>query len=214
MRWSAVLILTGLACVHCGCKAPADGAGEDRTLAVASELPPDIRTRLDAVGWSERVGTSLGLWVSVARQGMFGIENGRVRFAYQCSTAKKGVGNQENSNQTPLGWHQIEERFGDGLPLGAVFSERKFTGEFWRPGELAEKDLILSRIMWLRGLEEGVTSGPGIDSHERYIYIHGTPAESKLGLPASHGCIRLSNKHVVELFDRTTTGTRVLIVAW
>lgn len=214
MRLSIALILTGWSCLPCGCKSPCEAGGGEGALAVASELPPDIRARLDAAGWTERVGDGLGLWVSVTRQELIGLAQGRVSFVYSCSTAKKGVGHRENSNQTPLGWHQIDERFGDGLPEGAVFSERTFTGQVWTPDQATEKDLILTRILWLRGLEAGVNAGPGIDTHDRYIYIHGTPAEGQLGRPASLGCIRLSNKHVVELFDRTTTGTRVLITEW
>ena len=173
----------------------------------------DIR-RLKAAGWNEHVGKRLGLWVSVARQQLIGIEKGRIRFGYYCSTAAKGTGNREGSNQTPLGWHEIGERFGDGFPTGAIFKERKHTGKFWKTGESDGDDTILSRIMWLRGLEPGVNAGQGIDSHERYIYIHGTPEESKLGTPASMGCVRLSNKDVIELFDRSATGTPVLITDW
>jgi hypothetical protein len=214
MRQNVVLVLFGWSCLLCGCKTPGEGEGEEGALAVAPELPPDIRIRLDDARWTEQVGEGLGLWVSVTRQELYGIERGRLRFAYPCSTAKKGVGNRENSHQTPLGWHQIDERIGDGLPCGAVFKERTYTGQVWSSDQTTERDLILSRILWLRGLEAGVNAGPGVDSYARYIYIHGTPAEAQLGLPASLGCIRLSNKHVVELFDRTTAGTRVLITAW
>ena len=73
---------------------------------------------------------------------------------------------------------------------------------------------MLTRILWLSGLEPGVNKGPGIDSHARYIYIHATPAEEKLGTPASWGCVRLSNRDVIELFERTPIGTRVLITEW
>lgn len=214
MRRSAALILTGLS-FFCGCCKPnADMRGEEQRPAVAMELPRAIRSRLDAAGWSDRVGDQLALWVSVERQALFGIEKGGVRFVYSCSTAAKGTGNKVNSNQTPLGWHRIDERIGSGLPLGAVFDERVFTGEVWTPDSPTAKDLILTRIMWLRGLEDGVNAGPGIDSHDRYIYIHGTPAEARLGCPASHGCIRLSNRHAADLFDRTAEGTLVLITDW
>ncbi len=129
----------------------------------------------------------MGLWISVANQELIGIRDGIVQFRYPCSTASRGIGSRENSYQTPLGWHMIDERIGDGLPLGAILIERKFTGDVWKPGMKTEKDLVLTRILWLRGLEPGVNRGTGIDSHARYIYIHGTPAEAKLGMPASMG---------------------------
>ena len=198
-----------------GCRESAD---LDNTLhAFAREgfpLPAEDWRRLRAAGWDKRVGDGLGLWASVARQRLVGIERGKVRFAYDCSTAARGIGNRTNSYKTPLGWHAVGERFGKGLPWGAIFEERKYTGKTWAPRRDTEKDLILSRILWLRGLEPGVNRGKRIDSHDRYIYIHGTPAEKKLGTPASRGCIRLSNDDVIELFDATKTGTRLLITKW
>ena len=162
-------------------------------------------------GWPEMAGTDVGLWVSVERQALFGVQNGVVVFGYPCSTAAKGTGNQAASKQTPLGWHEIRERLGDGLPPGAVFNERQPTTRVWTPDTKTDRDFILTRIMWLAGLEPGVNAGPGVDSHERYIYIHGTPAEDKIGTPASMGCVRLANQHVIDLYDRTKSGTRVLI---
>lgn len=179
-----------------------------------SALAEDDWRRLLDAGWSRHVGDGLGLWVSVARQRLVGVEKGRVTFVHVCSTAAKGTGNRENSNRTPLGWHEIGERYGEGLPWGAIFSERKYTGKNWNRAPETTKDLILSRILWLRGLEPGVNQGPGIDSHERYIYIHGTPAEEKLGKPASMGCVRLSNDDVIRLFGAATTGTKVFITEW
>lgn len=181
---------------------------------VGSPLPNEITAALDAAGWGKRVGDGLGIWVSVAHQGLMGIEGGCVKFAYRCSTAARGTGNKENSYQTPLGWHEITERIGDGLPRGAIFNERKFSGDIWTPGSPTPKDLVLTRILWLSGLEPGINNGPGVDSHARFIYIHGTPAEEKLGTPASWGCIRLSNQDVIELFNQTPVGTRVLITEW
>jgi len=174
-------------------------------------LPEADAALLTAAGWDASVGDELGLWVSVARQQLIGVRGGRVRFVYRCSTAAKGVGSRENSYRTPLGWHEVGERFGDGLSWGAVLSSRKPTGAVWKPGEKTAKDLVLSRILWLRGLEPGLNKGKGIDSHDRYIYIHGTPAEAKLGTPASMGCVRLSNDDVIALFDVAATGTKVLI---
>ncbi len=182
-----------------------------RVPVVGSPLPDEMAARLDAADWPEYAGKSLGLWVSEARQELIGIEASRVQFIFRCSTAVRGTGNKENSYQTPLGWHEITERIGDGLPSGAIFNERKYTGKVWTPDSPTTKDLVLTRILWLSGLEPGVNKGPGIDSHARYIYIHGTPAEEKLGTPASWGCVRLSNRDVINLFDRVPKGTRVLI---
>lgn len=181
---------------------------------VGRPLPEDMALALDASGWVARVGDGLGLWVSVARQELIGIKGDCVKFVYRCSTAARGTGNKENSYQTPLGWHEIAERIGDGLPPGAIFNERKYTGKVWTPDSPTTKDLVLTRILWLSGLEPGVNAGPGIDSHERYIYLHGTPAEEKLGTPASWGCVRLSNRDVIEVFDQCPKGTRVLISEW
>lgn len=125
---------------------------------------------------------------------------------YVISTSKFGVGNIENSNKTPLGWHRVNERIGHGRPVGAVFSSRAFTGKVIPRAQLtraASEDMVLTRILWLEGLEPGKNSGKGIDSHDRCIYIHGTNQEQLLGQPSSHGCIRMFNEDVIELFEMT-----------
>jgi len=206
-----------LACIvllPASCERPERSTGRADPVKPDEPLPTTVQSRLDEAGWSERVGDGLGLWVSVARQRLVGIEGDRVAFVHTCSTAARGTGNRADSYQTPLGWHEIDERFGGEAAWGAVFKERRLTGEVWRPDEATGRDLILSRILWLRGLEPGVNSGPGIDSHGRYIYIHGTPAEDKLGTPASHGCVRLSNDDVVALYQRAPSGTPVFITEW
>ncbi len=197
-----------------GCRTESDEAAARASMNADELLSASDERELLAAGWQKHAGDGLGLWVSVARQKLFGIEGGRVRFVYSCSTAARGVGNRENSHRTPLGWHTVDERYGDGLPAGAIFRERKYTKKIWQPHQATAKDMILSRILWLRGLEPGVNLGKGIDSHDRYIYIHGTPAEEKLGTPASMGCIRLSNNNVIELFEMAPSGTRVLITKW
>ncbi len=170
--------------------------------------------RLKERGWDRHVGNELGLWVSVASQQLIGIKDGQVVFAYPCSTASNGTGNLEGSNKTPLGWHIIDERYGEGLPWGAIFKERRYIKRNWEPQNPTSEDLILTRIMWLRGLEPGLNAGGKIDSHARYIYIHGTPEEHLLGTPASKGCIRLANRDVMDVFSVTKTGTKVLITKW
>ena len=134
---------------------------------------------------------------------------------YSISTAANGAGERENSGCTPRGWHMISEKFGDGLPINSVFVARQATGEIYSD-ELAAaypaRDWILTRILWLTGLEAGVNQGEGCDSHARYIYIHGTPDSEPMGEPRSHGCIRMRNTDLLALFEQVDVGTIVQIV--
>lgn len=123
---------------------------------------------------------------------------------YLISSGKNGIGEQENSGKTPRGWHQIAEKFGGQQPQNAVFKARQWTGEVYDEQLAAlhpERDWILSRILWLRGLEPGFNVGEGCDTYQRYIYIHGTPDTEPMGIPMSHGCIRMRNSDVVELYQ-------------
>ena len=123
---------------------------------------------------------------------------------YVISTGKNGIGEAENSGKTPRGWHTVAEKFGQDLPLNSVFIARQPTGEIYSQ-ELAaqhpERDWILSRILWLSGLEDGFNCGDGCDTYKRYIYIHGTPDSEPMGIPMSHGCIRMRNSDIAELFE-------------
>ena len=144
------------------------------------------------------------LLCAIPRQTLSLIDQGRLVHSYPVSTSAIGTGCIAESLRTPTGWHAIQERIGAGCPPGAVFRDRQPTGEIlppnaWRGGSA---DLILTRILWLEGLESGHNRGPGCDSHARYIYLHGTNREDLLGQPASRGCIRLGNLDLVELFDR------------
>lgn len=144
------------------------------------------------------------LLVEVATQSLAVCGQDGVLRRYAVSTAVAGVGNRMGSHRTPLGWHRIVERIGGTEPPGRVFVSRvpqpqRLGPEAWRNPDSG--DFVLTRILWLRGLEPGVNAGPGIDSYERTIYLHGTNQEHLLGQPASHGCIRLSNRDVMELFD-------------
>jgi hypothetical protein len=130
---------------------------------------------------------------------------------YPISTAKAGIGNRMGSGQTPLGLHRIEQKIGDGEPLGMIFKARRVTGIIAEMNGANVGDLVTTRIIWLKGLEPGRNAGAGVDSFERFIYIHGTAEENKIGQPASHGCIRMLNKEVVELFDQVVVGTPVQI---
>ncbi|MDM8561518.1 L,D-transpeptidase [Candidatus Parabeggiatoa sp. HSG14] len=129
--------------------------------------------------------------------------------SYPVSTSKYGIGNQSGSGKTPLGKHYIKNKFGDGAPKGTIFKARQNMGKIAEMNAKDVGDLVTTRIMWLKGLERGKNSGRGIDSYKRYIYIHGTAEENKIGQPASHGCIRMYNSDVIDLFDRLKEGTRV-----
>lgn len=123
---------------------------------------------------------------------------------YAISTSRYGLGSEPGSNKTPTGCFRIAEKVGNGAPPGEIFISREPTGRFGEEGD--EKDHVQTRILWLDGLDP-----ENANAHSRYIYIHGTNAESQLGTPASHGCVRMSNLDVIDLYDRVTTGTRVEI---
>jgi UDP-N-acetylmuramate--alanine ligase len=129
---------------------------------------------------------------------------------YDASTSRFGNGNRENSFKTPLGIHRIKEKIGYGAPGGRIFKERTDTGINWDQGSAAD-NLILTRILRLEGLEEGINKGAGVDSYERCIYIHGTNREDLVGTPLSRGCLALRNQDILRLFDRVREGTLVCI---
>ena len=131
---------------------------------------------------------------------MFG-DDGNAEKEYPCSTSRFGPGNAEGSEKTPVGLHRIAEKYGDGEPLGMIFSSTP-----------SGADLITTRILRLEGLQPGLNKGRGIDSYERYIYIHGTPEEGLIGTPASHGCIRMKNDDIAELYPLCPVGLTVEII--
>ncbi|WP_336004604.1 cell wall-recycling L,D-carboxypeptidase ElsL [Acinetobacter pittii] len=123
---------------------------------------------------------------------------------YVISTGKNGIGEQENTGKTPRGWHRVAKKIGAESPQNAVFIARKPTGEVYNvelAAQFPERDWILSRILWLDGLEEGFNKGEDHDTMQRYIYIHGTPDTQPMGVPMSHGCVRMRNEEIIELFD-------------
>lgn len=134
--------------------------------------------------------------------------------SYPVSTSKRPPSNQKGSLGTPLGLHEIAERIGAGQPPGMVFKSRVATGHHFSElsDAVAAGDLITSRILWLRGLEPGVNRGGNVDSYDRYIYLHGTNHEDRIGEPVSSGCIRLRNLDIVELYEQIRAGDQVLIV--
>lgn len=134
--------------------------------------------------------------------------------SFPVSTAEKGAGEQAGSFQTPRGSHYIRALIGDGLPAGSVFVGRRPTGEIYSDSlarEYPDRDWILSRILWLCGCEPGRNRLGQVDSMRRYIYIHGTPDSQPMGVPASHGCIRMRNQDVISLFAMVSPGTPVEI---
>jgi lipoprotein-anchoring transpeptidase ErfK/SrfK len=155
------------------------------------------------------------LIVDAGAQRMYLVEQGQPVGGWVISTATNGVGSAKGSDKTPLGLHRIAEKIGDGAALGTIFKSRQNTGKqveiLTAPGADSKDDYVTSRIMWLDGLEPGVNKGGDVDSKERFIYIHGTGEEGKLGTPASHGCIRMKNADVINLFNRVDENTLVYI---
>ena len=155
------------------------------------------------------------LYASVKRQQLYHIKNNTIIKSYIISTSKYGVGSKEGSNKTPLGLHIIKEKHGKLTPANGIMKGRIFTGDIatiYKDKTKSKTDDITSRILWLEGIEIEKNKGNGIDSFKRYIYIHGTSEEGFLGTPASHGCIRMKNKEVIELYEKIKIGTLVLIL--
>lgn len=133
---------------------------------------------------------------------------------YIISTAKKGVGEIFGSEKTPRGWHIIRAKIGQNQPMNTVFVGRRPTGEVYTPSlgdQFQNRDWILTRIFWLSGLEIGKNRLGNCDTMRRYIYIHGTPDERRLGSPQSRGCIQMHNADLIELFNVIPVGTKILI---
>ena len=134
--------------------------------------------------------------------------------SYPISTSAYGLGEESGSYRTPRGRHIIRSKIGQSVPLNGVFVGRRYTHEIYSPdlGEAyPDRDWILSRILWLCGCEVGVNRLGSVDTMQRYIYIHGTPDSEPMGKPASHGCIRMTNKDVIELFELVEAGCSVEI---
>jgi hypothetical protein len=159
--------------------------------------------------------SDLQIVISLTRQTLELQRRGRVEWARLVSTSRHGPGEQRGSLCTPRGSHVVRAKIGAGLPSGAVLRGRRPTGEVLTPAlHVAEpgRDWILSRILWLSGLEPGRNRLGDVDSMRRYIYIHGTPDHEPIGVPFSHGCIRMRNDDVCWLFDAVSPGTLVNLV--
>lgn len=153
--------------------------------------------------------------VSIADQRLQLREAGNLAMDVMISTASNGPGEVSGSECTPRGKHIIRAKIGENCPLNAVFVGRRPTGEIFSPELMTNypgRDWILSRILWLSGVEVGKNRLGNVDSMRRYIYIHGTPDSEKMGQPNSHGCVRMTNAEVITLFDKVKVGTSVLIL--
>jgi hypothetical protein len=149
------------------------------------------------------------LAVNLAAQTVSLFADGRFVRQMPASTSRFGSGQIQGSHRTPLGLHRIVEKIGGGQPPGTVFKSRQIIGHTSDP-QFAEAK-ITTRILWLEGLEEGLNRGGNVDSHARYIYIHGTADQNSIGRPASCGCIHLADADLIPLFDLLPSGTLVWI---
>ncbi len=189
---------------------------DDSQASLIAPQPAPVQQALDKL--KTRFGLQddqLVILVILSEQKLLLMKQGEAVASYAISGSAFGAGSQAGSNKTPLGTHKISEKIGDTVPLGGVFRSRVYKGEMakiYTDETDVDDDLVTTRIMWLRGQESGVNVGPGIDSHARFIYIHGTPEEGLIGRPASHGCIRMYNKDVIDLFNAVPLGTLVEIL--
>ena len=159
---------------------------------------------------------NLRLRLILTEQRLEVLEHGRLREQFVVSTSRYGPGEREGSGCTPRGRHVIRAKIGMGLPRGAVLRGRRPTGEVWSldlASRHPHRDWILSRILWLSGRELGRNRLSTVDSMRRFIYIHGAPDTEPMGVPFSHGCIRMRNDEVIRLFDLVAAGTDIEIIS-
>lgn len=157
---------------------------------------------------------TVSITISITDQSLTLWQDGQARQRYSVSTGLKGSGNQKGSEQTPLGEHVIRAKIGADSPIQTVFVGRRPTGELYSDAlEKAQpkRDWVLTRIMWLSGLEVGQNRLGNVDTMQRYIYIHGTPDSEPMGVAKSHGCIRMRNQDIIDLFEQVAVGTKVTI---
>ena len=152
--------------------------------------------------------------VDVEKQQLRLLQNDAVLASYVISTAKNGVGQIMGSECTPTGWHSVRAKIGINAKENTVFVGRRDTGEIFSEelrNNHPDRDWILTRILWLSGLELGKNRGGEVDTMRRYVYIHGCPDSDSFSKPSSHGCVKMRNKDIIALFDNIEAGTRVLI---
>lgn len=152
--------------------------------------------------------------IDVDKQQLSLLQGDSILASYAVSTAKNGVGQKNGSECTPAGWHTIRAKIGSDANENAVFVARRDTGEVFNEElrqQFPERDWILTRILWLSGLEQGKNRGGEVDTMRRYIYIHGCPDSDSFSMPSSHGCVKMRNKDIIQLFNKVNAGIRVLI---
>lgn len=152
--------------------------------------------------------------IDISKQTLSVIQGGETIKFYKVSTAKNGVGELENSECTPRGKHIIRAKIGKDADINTVFVGRRDTGERYNPElkqQYPDRDWILTRILWLSGCEPGINRLGNVDTMRRYIYIHGCPDDDEMGKPGSHGCIKMHNENIIELFELIEPGTPVYI---
>jgi hypothetical protein len=157
---------------------------------------------------------NLHIEINIKEQSLKLFDGDELVIQYSISTASNGAGELMDSECTPRGLHIISEKIGAGYAPDTVFVSREPTGELYTPDlrkQFPDRDWILTRILWLSGTEPGCNQGGDVDSHDRYIYIHGSPDDVEIGKPGSRGCIRMRNEDVMELFDQVEEGTPVHI---
>jgi hypothetical protein len=184
--------------------------------------PSDDLARGIAAGWEKILAQRPGfegkwLLVHIPSQKLIMLQDNELQTSWPISTSAVGIDNRQDSSGTPSGLHRIDRKIGEGSDLHTVFSSRQSTGILWRkdadpPPVDPEGDLILTRILTLEGLEDGLNRGPDVDSRDRYIYIHGTNHEEGIGTPVSGGCVRMTNTDVVTLFEQVAEGDPVVIL--
>jgi lipoprotein-anchoring transpeptidase ErfK/SrfK len=186
---------------------------------VNNNLPPKAMFAPVMQDLAQRFSQYLSEYVIViiaSEQKQYLLHNGEPVQQYTISTSEFGTGNKAGSNKTPLGVHIIKKKYGSNAKIGTIFKARTNTGRIAKilteAGKRSKDDNVTTRILWLSGLEKGINKGGNVDSYRRYIYIHGTDEEGRLGTPASHGCIRMKNEAVIDLYKNVSIGTLVVIL--
>ena len=155
------------------------------------------------------------IFVSIKYQKLYYLKGGRVQKKHEISTSRFGVGSQKGSKKTPVGLHTIQNKIGIGCPINSVlkmgYCSGKIAKVITQPIH-GPNDHVTTRILWLNGLESGINKGGQVDTYNRNIYIHGTAEEGLIGTPASHGCVRMKNKEVIDLFNKVDVNCLVLIL--
>lgn len=176
--------------------------------------------QIDALAYINKIPSTdtkgKAIVIDISAQALYLFNNEELINRYPISSSKFGIGNKKNSNKTPLGVHVVQNMIGKNAPLGTIFKARgntKKIAKIYKDPIDVKTDLVTTRIIWLKGLEPNINVGDGIDSYSRYIYIHGTPEEGLIGQPASHGCIRMLNADVIDLFNNISKKTPVIIIA-